>query len=76
MSVNNALQSLSMGLAAWVGGALISRDAAGLVEGYERTGWVAMASTIVMVWWVGRLRLYTVDPGRGTRPGRARTPAG
>ncbi|MGH6645483.1 MFS transporter [Aquabacterium sp.] len=58
MSVNGALQSGAMGLAAWLGGALISRTPDGLVQGYGRTGWLALASTIVMVWWVGRLRVH------------------
>lgn len=59
MSVNSALQSAAMGLAAWIGGALISRAPDGTVLGYERTGWLALATTVVVVWWVGRLRLYT-----------------
>ena len=58
MSVNGALQSASMGLAAWLGGALISRGPDGLVQGYGRTGWLALATTVVMVWWVGRLQLH------------------
>lgn len=58
MSVNGALQSGAMGLAAWLGGALISRTPDGLVQGYGRTGWLALASTIVMIWWVGQLRLH------------------
>lgn len=58
MSVNGALQSGAMGLAAWLGGALISRTPEGLVQGYERTGWLALVTTIVMVWWVGRLQVH------------------
>ena len=57
MSINGALQSLAMGVSAWVGGLLISRSPSGLVEGYGRAGWFAFATTLVMVWWVGRLRL-------------------
>lgn len=59
MSVNGALQSAAMGVSAWVGGLMISRTPDGLVEGYGRTGWFALVSTLVMVWWVGRLRLHT-----------------
>ncbi|MBI5926006.1 MAG: MFS transporter [Aquabacterium sp.] len=59
MSVNGALQSAAMGVSAWVGGLLISRTPDGLVEGYGRTGWLALVSTLIMVWWVGRLRLHT-----------------
>jgi predicted MFS family arabinose efflux permease len=59
LSVNNALQSAAMGVAAWVGGAMISRSPDGLVQGYGMTGWLALASTLVMVWGVGRLQLHT-----------------
>lgn len=57
MSVNGALQSASMGLAAWLGGMLITRSPSGQVVGYERAGWLALATTVLMVWGVGRLRL-------------------
>jgi predicted MFS family arabinose efflux permease len=59
LSVNGALQSGAMGLAAWVGGALISRTPDGLVQGYGRSGWLALVSAVVMLWWVGQLRLDT-----------------
>jgi len=59
MSVNGAVQSAAMGIAAWVGGLMISRTPDGLVEGYGLTGWLALVTTVVMVWWVGRLRFYT-----------------
>lgn len=59
MSVNSALQSAAMGLAAWIGGALISRAPDGHVVGYERTGWLALATTVALVWGVGRVRLHT-----------------
>lgn len=62
MSVNGALQSASMGVAAWVGGLLISRSPDGLVQGYGHTGWLALVSTLFIVWWVGRLRLHTQKP--------------
>ena len=59
MSLNGSVQSAAMGVASIVGGLLIGRDANGLVEGYERCGWVAVALTLVALWWVGRLRLAT-----------------
>ena len=57
MSLNNALQSAAMGVASLVGGLMISRDAQGLVQGYERTGWLALGCTVAMVWLVGRLQV-------------------
>ena len=68
MSVNSALQSAAMGLAAWIGGALISRAPDGTVVGYERTGWLALATTVVVVWWVGRVRLHTASPAAPSPP--------
>jgi predicted MFS family arabinose efflux permease len=62
MSVNGALQSAAMGAAAWVGGLMISRTPEGLVQGYGRAGWLALVTTAVMVWWVGRLKLHVQAP--------------
>lgn len=58
MSVSGAVQSAAMGLAAWLGGMMISRSDTGMVVGYERTGWFALATTVLIVWWVGKLRLH------------------
>lgn len=57
MSLNASVQSAAMGLASMLGGVLIWRDAGGLVQGYERCGWVAVLLTLLALWWVGRLRL-------------------
>ena len=59
MSVSGAVQSAAMGAASWLGGVMISRSPTGQVVGYEHTGWFALATTVVMVWWVGKLRLHT-----------------
>jgi predicted MFS family arabinose efflux permease len=69
MSVNGAIQSGAMGLAAWLGGQFISRGPDGLVQGYERCGWLALATTLLMLWWVGQVRVHVgTDPARETRP--------
>ena len=66
MTLNSAVQSGAMGLAALVGGYIIDRDATGLVENY---GWAAVvgggASVLTIV--VGaRLRLHpSAKPGPG-----------
>jgi predicted MFS family arabinose efflux permease len=57
MSLNGSVQSAAMGLASMLGGVLIGRDAGGMVQGYERCGWVAVLLTLLALWWVGRLRL-------------------
>lgn len=56
MSLNAAVQSASMGLAALLGGALIGRSADGLVQGYGSSGWVAAAATVLALFAVGRLQ--------------------
>lgn len=61
LSVNGALQSATMGLAAWLGGVMISRAPDGQVMGYGRAGWLALVSALVMLWWVGRLRLHGAE---------------
>jgi MFS family permease len=57
MSLNNAMQSGAMGVASLVGGLLIWRDSQGLVQGYERTGWLALVCTAAAVGLVGRLQV-------------------
>jgi predicted MFS family arabinose efflux permease len=64
MSLNGAVQSAAMGIASIVGGLLISRDAGGLVQGYERCGWVAVVLTLVTLWWVGRLKVMGSTPAQ------------
>ncbi len=68
MSVNGALQSASMGVAAWLGGALISRAPDGQVLGYERCGWLAVLTSVLMWWWVGQLRLESASKVRNSCP--------
>ena len=60
MSLNGAVQSLAMGVAAFAGGALIHRDAAGQVQGYGHAGWLAAVLTLLSVAWVTRVRLNRV----------------
>lgn len=62
MSVNSSVQSAAMGVAAFVGGLIIGRDADGAVTGYAWCGWIAVALTAAAVWWVGALRLH-LQPG-------------
>jgi predicted MFS family arabinose efflux permease len=63
MSVNNAIMSASMGAAAWLGGALISRSPTGQVLNYGHCGWLALASSAILLWWVGKLAETTSVPG-------------
>jgi predicted MFS family arabinose efflux permease len=57
LSLNGSVQSAAMGLAALVGGLLISRDPQGLVQGYGKAGWVALGCTAAALWLAARLRV-------------------
>jgi predicted MFS family arabinose efflux permease len=61
MSLNSAVQSSAMGLAAFAGGAMVQRDEAGLLQGYGSTGWMALVLTLAAVVWVSRLKLITTQ---------------
>ncbi len=58
MAINSSIQSAAMGLAAFLGGLIISRDAQGLVQHYGVAALLGIAATLVSVWLVGRLSLY------------------
>lgn len=62
MSLNSAVQSGAMGVAALVGGLLIHRSPAGLVQGYDWAGWVAVATTLVLLPLAGRVKMFTARP--------------
>lgn len=57
MTLNASVQTAAMGVGAFIGGHIISRDAQGLLQNY---GWVGLLSALASVWgfWLaGRLRL-------------------
>jgi predicted MFS family arabinose efflux permease len=62
LSLNGSVQSAAMGLAALVGGLLISRDPQGLVQGYGTAGWVALGCTAAALWLASRLRVPEGSP--------------
>ncbi|MDH4449152.1 MAG: MFS transporter [Rhodoferax sp.] len=55
MTLNASVQSAAMGLAALVGGALISRDAAGLVQNYWASAVIGAIASVLAVVVAGRL---------------------
>jgi predicted MFS family arabinose efflux permease len=57
MSLNSAVQSAGMGVAAFVGGSLISRNAGGQLQNYWMTAVVGAVSNLLAIWLVGRLDL-------------------
>ncbi len=64
LSVNSAVQSLGVGLGAWLGGALLSSGPGGAILGYGTNGWVAAGVTMLAVVWIGQV-------GRAARGKRA-----
>jgi predicted MFS family arabinose efflux permease len=64
LSMNGAVQQLSSGTAAWLGGAMITSDASGRIVGYDHVGWLAVGATVVAMIFVGRIDLHT---GASTR---------
>jgi predicted MFS family arabinose efflux permease len=68
MALNSSVQSAAMGLAAYLGGLIISRDAQGLVQHYGGNAVLGIAATLVSLWLVGKLSLYGAAPQSPSEP--------
>lgn len=66
MTLNSAVQSMAMGVAAFVGGHLISRGADGSVQGYWMAGLVGGACSLGSVWMARKLVLHGAGPMRSS----------
>jgi predicted MFS family arabinose efflux permease len=60
MTLNSSVQSGVMGVAALIGGHLISRDSAGHVQGYGWTGWLSAGLSVLALMWVTQVRQQQV----------------
>lgn len=58
MALNSAVQSASMGLAAFIGGLIISRDAQNLVQHYWVAALVGACASLAAIFVVGKLKLH------------------
>ena len=58
MAINSAVQSCAMGTAAFIGGLIISRDAAGHLQHYWVNGFVGASVSLLTAWFVFRITLY------------------
>lgn len=58
MALNSAMQSACMGLAALIGGLIISRDANNLVQNYWVAALVGAAASVTAIVLVGKLKMY------------------
>ena len=59
MTLNSAVQSASMGVAALVAGLIIGRDAQGQLTFYGLAGALGAVASLLSAWLAGRLRLHT-----------------
>ena len=62
MTLNASVQSAGMGVAAFVGGQLISRDAQGQVQNYWMAACVGVLASLVTMWLAGKLTLHGAVP--------------
>jgi MFS transporter, DHA1 family, inner membrane transport protein len=62
MSANSAVQHLSTGLGAYVGGQVIVRAADRSLLHFDRVGLIACAATLLSLWLAGRLRIVAPGP--------------
>ncbi len=58
MTLNSSVQSASMGLAAFIGGFIISRDANGMVQNYWMAAVLGAFASFGAVWLAGKLTLH------------------
>jgi predicted MFS family arabinose efflux permease len=56
LSANGAVQALGTGCGAWLGGLMLSTDAAGHIVGYGVNGWVSVVLASLALVWVGWVR--------------------
>ncbi len=79
MSANSAVQHLSAGVGAAIGGKILIKAADGSSLHYERVGLVAVAATLLSLWIAGLVRpasAKTSKPDLGLEPGADFAPAG
>jgi predicted MFS family arabinose efflux permease len=75
MALNSSVQSAAMGIAAFLGGLIISRDAQGLVQHFWVNAVVGSLASVVSVLLVGRLHLYgSAAPAAPAAPATAAVP--
>ncbi|MGS5089299.1 MFS transporter [Hydrogenophaga sp. A37] len=63
MALNASVQSAAMGLASFVGGLIISRDAAGLVQHYWVSGLVGASASMMAIALARRVRVHSTAGG-------------
>lgn len=56
MSINSSMQQLSTGLAAMIGGAIVTKSPEGHIEHYDWVGYFSIALILTSVWLAGRVK--------------------
>ncbi len=57
MSANSAVQHISTGLGAYLGGLIIADKVVDhTIRNFEKVGWMAVAATLISLWLAGRVR--------------------
>jgi MFS family permease len=64
MTLNSAVQSASMGMAALVAGLIIGRDTQGQLTLYWVAGLLGVVASLLSVWLAGHLRLHGAPPAQ------------
>ena len=64
MSANSAVQHMSTGLGAYIGGLLLAEAADHRLLHFNRVGYIAVASTLLSIWFAGRVRPSNWRPAR------------
>jgi predicted MFS family arabinose efflux permease len=58
MSLNSTVQSLAMGLAATLGGFIVTQQSNGQIAGYQIVGYIAIVANLIAVWFVARIVMH------------------
>ena len=75
MSLNGAVQSVSIGLATWLGGLLIQRSPQGQVTHYWLCALAGVTASVVAYWLAERVKMHTIDlPADSSSPVAAGPP--
>ncbi|OGB14876.1 MAG: MFS transporter [Burkholderiales bacterium RIFCSPLOWO2_12_67_14] len=68
MALNASVQSAAMGLASFLGGLIISRDTAGLVQHYWVSGLLGACASLAAIFMARRLRVHGAGVGQAAAP--------
>ncbi len=66
MALNSSVQSAAMGVASFIGGLVISRDAQGLVQNFWVSALLGAAASVLALLLASRLKLYGAIPVKAT----------